>query len=173
MKKVIRISRGFSLVEVTLALGIAAFCLLAIFGLIPVGLASNQNSISQTSASDIATMIVADLRNTPISVPAVSASSPVLKINIPASGSATHTMFFLVDGKVAGAVDSDATASTQPYYRAMMEFNQDQTPGTSPNTAATDVHLIITWPALGSSSASSVPKNFTGLFETTIALNRH
>ena len=39
---------AFSLVEVTLALGIAAFCLIAVFGLMPVGVQTNRNAISQT-----------------------------------------------------------------------------------------------------------------------------
>jgi uncharacterized protein (TIGR02598 family) len=36
----------FSLVEVTLALGIAAFCLIALFGLMPVGVQTNRNTTS-------------------------------------------------------------------------------------------------------------------------------
>ena len=36
---------AFTLIEVTLALGITAFCLLAIFGLLPVGLRSNQAAV--------------------------------------------------------------------------------------------------------------------------------
>ena len=56
---------GFSLVEVTLALGIAAFCLIALFGLIPVGVQTNRNATSQTAATNIAAAVVADLRATP------------------------------------------------------------------------------------------------------------
>ena len=56
---------GFSLVEVTLALGIAAFCLIAVFGLIPVGVQTNRNATSQTAATNIMAAAVADLRATP------------------------------------------------------------------------------------------------------------
>jgi uncharacterized protein (TIGR02598 family) len=56
---------AFSLVEVTLALGIAAFCLIAIFGLVPVGVQTNRNATSQTRATNIMTAVVADLRATP------------------------------------------------------------------------------------------------------------
>jgi uncharacterized protein (TIGR02598 family) len=56
---------GFSLVEVTLALGIAAFCLIAVFGLIPVGVQANRNATSQTAATNIVAAVVADLRATP------------------------------------------------------------------------------------------------------------
>ena len=42
---------GFSLVEVTLALGVASVCLIAIFGLLPVGLRTNQDAIQQVAAA--------------------------------------------------------------------------------------------------------------------------
>ena len=56
---------AFSLVEVTLALGIAAFCLIAVFGLMPIGVQTNRNATSQTAANNIIAAIVADLRATP------------------------------------------------------------------------------------------------------------
>ena len=52
-----RLSAAFSLVEVTLALGVAAFCLIAVFGLLPVGVNSDQTSIQQTAAASLATSI--------------------------------------------------------------------------------------------------------------------
>jgi len=56
---------GFSLAEVTLALGIAAFCLIAVFGLMPVGVQTSRNATSQTAATNILAAVVADLRATP------------------------------------------------------------------------------------------------------------
>jgi uncharacterized protein (TIGR02598 family) len=56
---------AFSLVEVTLALGVAAFCLIAVFGLLPAGVQTNRNATSQTAATDIMAAVVADLRSTP------------------------------------------------------------------------------------------------------------
>src|SRR5437016_10444445 len=56
---------AFSLVEVTLAIGVAAFCLLAVFGLMPVGVQTNRNATSQTAATNILAAVVADLRATP------------------------------------------------------------------------------------------------------------
>ena len=58
-------SAAFSLIEVTLALGVAAFCLIAVFGLMPVGLQTNRNATSQTAATNIIAAVVADLRATP------------------------------------------------------------------------------------------------------------
>jgi len=56
---------AFSLVEITLALGVAAFCLIAVFSLLPVGMQTNQSARSQTAATGILTALVADLRTTP------------------------------------------------------------------------------------------------------------
>jgi type II secretory pathway pseudopilin PulG len=53
---------AFSLVEVTLAMGIAAFCLIAAFGLMPLGVQTNRNSTSQSAAVNIMAAVVADLR---------------------------------------------------------------------------------------------------------------
>ena len=55
---------SFSLVELTLALGVAAFCLIAVFGLVPVGVQTNRNATSETAATNILTSVVSDLRAT-------------------------------------------------------------------------------------------------------------
>ncbi len=61
IKHAVRKRAAFSLVEVTLALGIAAFCLLTVFALLPVALKTQQASIQQTTANTIISQIVADL----------------------------------------------------------------------------------------------------------------
>src|SRR5438128_1505812 len=45
---------AFSLIELTLALGVAACCLMAVFDLMPVGVQTNRNATSQTLATDLA-----------------------------------------------------------------------------------------------------------------------
>jgi len=52
---------GFTLVEVTLALGLVAFCLIAILGLIPVGLDSIRDGNRQAEASRIMKQIATGL----------------------------------------------------------------------------------------------------------------
>jgi uncharacterized protein (TIGR02598 family) len=56
---------GFSLVEVTLALGVASVCLVTILGLLPIALRTNQNASSQTIAANILSAVIADMRATP------------------------------------------------------------------------------------------------------------
>jgi uncharacterized protein (TIGR02598 family) len=59
-----RSSRGFSLVEVVLAVGIVAFALLSILALLPLGLQANRVSSQATRTECLLTALEADLRNT-------------------------------------------------------------------------------------------------------------
>jgi len=62
VKRSINSQAAFSLVEVTLALGVAAFCLIAVLGLVPVGVQTNRNATSQTVATNIVSSVVSDIR---------------------------------------------------------------------------------------------------------------
>jgi type II secretory pathway pseudopilin PulG len=53
---------AFSLVELTLALGVAAISLLVLFGLLPAALKTQQASIQQTTANEIISQIYSVLR---------------------------------------------------------------------------------------------------------------
>src|SRR5215831_190797 len=53
---------GFSLVEVTIALGVAAICLTVLLGLLPTGIKTQQSGAQQTIANQIMTVILSDLR---------------------------------------------------------------------------------------------------------------
>lgn len=53
---------AFSLVEVTISIGILAFCVLAVVGLLPVGLKSIQNANEQAAAAQILTALADNLR---------------------------------------------------------------------------------------------------------------
>ena len=62
MKPPVQRIAGFSLVEITLALGVAALCLIVLLGLLAVGVKTQQASMQQTTANDITSMILGDLR---------------------------------------------------------------------------------------------------------------
>lgn len=57
-------SRAFSLIEVTLALGIASFAFIAILGLLPMGLNASQRAVNSTYASLFSEEIARDVRTT-------------------------------------------------------------------------------------------------------------
>ncbi len=58
---------GFSLVEVTLALGIVAFSLLTLVGLIPMGLTTFHKAINTSVSSQIVQQVVTDVQQTDFS----------------------------------------------------------------------------------------------------------
>lgn len=52
---------GFSLVEVTIAIGIVSFALVTLLGVVPVGLIATQQAMRQTARSQIIKQISSDL----------------------------------------------------------------------------------------------------------------
>lgn len=148
---------AFSLVEVTLALGIAAFCLIAILGLLPAGFNSNQTSVEQTVAAGVASAIVADLRATPAGAGAIS---PTYKITITPSGTAQQ-LRLCEDGS------PDTAGGSNSRYLAYVTFSTPSCP-----KAPTPTRILITWPAAGDLN-NNPPKNFSGSYEAVTALDRN
>jgi uncharacterized protein (TIGR02598 family) len=167
----LRHAAGFSLVEVTLALAVTAFCLVVIFGLLPVGINSNQNSVQQTAAANIARAVISDLRATQTGIPAATTST-MFHIPIPSSGAgnATHTLFLRDDGSTGTTtVDSNADPAQNPRYRATIYF----TPPAASQHMATTLRILITWPALADRVASNAPAAYTGSYEISTTLDRN
>lgn len=61
----LRLLRAFSLVEVAISLGIVAFALTALLGLVPVGLSTMRDSIQTTLQTDILRQLTSELQETP------------------------------------------------------------------------------------------------------------
>jgi uncharacterized protein (TIGR02598 family) len=117
---------AFSLVELVLALGIVAFCLFAVFGLMPVGMQTNRNATSQTAATNIIAAIVADLRTTP----AAATTSPQFAITF----GTDKTLYFDASGQASISLSPDSR------YQLNIKWN----------SAPTGLHyadLKVTWPA--------------------------
>ncbi len=116
---------AFSLVEVTLALGVAGFCLITVFGLLPVGVQTNQSATSQTAASGIIAALIADLRTTP----KTNATSSQFGITF----GTEKTLYFNGSGQASTAISSDSR------YRLRITF-----PTSGDLTYA---NVKVTWPA--------------------------
>jgi uncharacterized protein (TIGR02598 family) len=167
-------SRGFSLIEVTLALGMTGFCLLTLFGLLPLGLSSNETSLDQTMAGNIAGAIVGDLRS---AQPLVTGTSPRFGFNIPGAGSGTtigaapQTLYLTASGNPTGSVGGSPVISgtAMPVYRATVGF----APPSGGQRTATSVRLLITWPALADGNPGQWPSNYTGSCEVDTTLDRN
>ncbi|MFL6520564.1 MAG: hypothetical protein ACJ8NS_10130 [Chthoniobacterales bacterium] len=134
-------TKGFSLVEVTLALGVAAVSLLAIFALLPVGVKTNQLAIEQTASTNVLSAITADLRATPVTTPRGGATtSPRFGIAIPANPVAADTrttLYFTSEGQFS------TTLTPTSRYCVSITFLAN---GARAHTA-TFVHVNATWPA--------------------------
>lgn len=85
------LQRAFSLVEVVLAIGITAFALIAILGLLPVGLNTMRESVDEMVATGILTAVEADLRN----VPEDESNSPLYGVPVWSAASTTEWQRFL------------------------------------------------------------------------------
>jgi uncharacterized protein (TIGR02598 family) len=134
-----RRGRAFSLVEVTLALGVAAVSLLVIFSLLPIGLQTNQRSIEQTASVDIFSAVAADLRATPVTSPrGNAATSNQFGISIPGSGgTGTTTLYFNSTGQ------SNSSQQADSRYRVTITFVSNG----GGVKSATLADLKVTWPA--------------------------
>jgi uncharacterized protein (TIGR02598 family) len=137
---------AFSLVEVTLALGVMAFCLIAVFGLLPVGLSSNQAAIQQTGAVDLLIALDTDLRSTL----KTATSSPRFSISIPGGA----LLYF----RENGVPDSQ----TNSRYRVLVSFIAPS------NRMATTGRILITWPA-----QQDDPQKARGSVDEFVALDRN
>src|SRR6266446_10529102 len=118
---------AFSFVELTLALGIAAFCLIAVFGLMPIGVQTNRNATSQSRATNIMAAVIADLRATP----RTNTTSSQFAITFGTNA----TLYF--DG--AGQFSTSLGANSR--YRLNVTWNA------SAPTGSPYADLKVTWPA--------------------------
>ena len=145
MKK--QITSAFSLVEVTLALGIAAFCLITIIGLVPVAVLTNRNATSQTTATNIMSSVVADLRATPKSTD----TSAQFAIEF---GTARRLYF-------DGSGQFSTSLQTNSRYQVNVTWNP------SPPTGMQWADVKVTWPAAATAA------NATGSTEIFAAFDRN
>ena len=146
MKRSLRSTAAFSLVEVTLALGVAAFCLAAIAGMIPTGLKMQRTSANQTKANGIMSQCVQFLRADVRLPPGLASKAQGEWVNLHGhwrTVAVPDTIFFTNDGKQTGQV-SQGTAPPAPadaVFRATLTY-------LFPPTATTSIAKItISWPA--------------------------
>ena len=148
-------SNAFSLTELTLALGVAAFCLLAVFGLIPVGVQTNRNATSQTTSANIAALAVADLRAAKTSSPMLGISVPTDPTSppqfvppnvVPCSGGQTsgtsQTLYFDSQGQCLSCLHQNVSNAL---YRLIVTFVKNT--AATATTGAMYVNVKVTWPA--------------------------
>ena len=173
MKALGRQIAAFSLVEVTLALGVAAICLLALLALLPVASKTQQNGIQQTTANQIISQIDAVLR-ADVSLPPGQANKVCPDPpdpNTPCNWGALHghwllvaapdTMYFTNEGLPTGNVNADPPADA--VFRAKITYRFP------PSDTTSLADIAVSWPAAVDPANGGVP---AGYVMTTLAVNR-
>ena len=166
MKRALRNNRGFSLVEVVLAIGVVAFCLFAVLGMFPVALKTQRTSVEQTTANEILAQILADLRADVRLPPGQASKEQTSGFNLHGHWAAVatpDTLYFTNDGDQtpAGGINVSPIPS-DAVFRVKLTY-------LLPPTATTSLaDITVTWPAQ-IDPATGVP---AGKVETFIAVNR-
>jgi type II secretory pathway pseudopilin PulG len=169
---------GFSLVEVTLALGVAAICLLPLMALLPVASKTQQTGMQQTTANQIISQISSILR-ADVSLPPGQANKVCPDPpdpNEPCNWSALHgkwywgaapdKLFFTNEGLQTGNIGPDATPPPDAVFRARITYRFP------PSDTTSLADIAVNWPAAvdpGDPNDTRVPAGYT---ITTIAVNR-
>jgi uncharacterized protein (TIGR02598 family) len=154
---------AFSLVEVTLALGVAAFCLIAVLGLLPASIKTQQASIQQTTANSIISQIFSDLRADLRLPPGLASHETDGGFQPPLHGHwlqrlTPDTLYFTQEGKPVNSGQDIAV------FRATITYNP------LPPTGSTSLASItVSWPAQVNPATGGVP---AGSVTTLVAVNR-
>jgi hypothetical protein len=166
---------AFSLVELTLAIGLAAFCLITVFALVPIAVLTNRNSTSETAATNIMALTVASLRagttaafDIGITIPTDPTALPQFNPPdvVPCSGghtSASSQTRYFVDSQGGPALSFSSTS----LYRLIVTFVKN--PTATATTGAMYVNVKVTWPA----AIDPCVVTPTGSVETFAALDRN
>lgn len=141
--------------EITIALAVAGFCLLAVVGLLQTGVTSERDTVNRTVATDIVSRIFQDLAGTP----RTNTVSPEFGLGADASG--LQTIWF-----------SDPSTTNASAAGARYRASITMAPPTGSNRTATAVRLLITWPAAADPDPNSLPSKYTGAVEVATSLDR-
>lgn len=147
---------AFSLVEITLALGVAAVSLLAIFGLLATGSQVNHTAAEQTASTDILLAVANDLRATPSTTDTSLQCGIIIPAN-PVNSSSSITIYFDSTGGFSASLTSGSR------YRVAITFLP-----TGAGRFATRVALRATWPAAADPTSPN-----TQSAEMFVALDRN
>jgi hypothetical protein len=162
MKRHLHETAAFSLVEVTLAMGIAAFCLITVFALLPVTLKTQQAGIQQTTANTICSQIVADL-SAAVRLPPGQQSKQFNLHGHWAEAQTPDVLYFAKDGTFMPGSTNQTNPPADSVFRATITYLQPPVETTSL------ADITVSWPAQVNPLAGGVP---AGKVETFAAINR-
>lgn len=152
---------GFSLVEVTIAIGITVVAILSVVGLLSVGIRSNRISVEETRASALLTLVEADLRNTL----AGSGTSALFGLPLPYGTNINGGVIVnpsLIDGSffTIGLNDAEepvpVTSSPRPRYQVSVVYTHIPSTG---SLLPIEARLIANWPSTNTANPAALTGN--------------
>lgn len=135
---------GFSLIEVVIALGIFAFCIVAIVGLLPVGMNSVRSVSNENNAIHIASSIEGIWQVAPLGSPI---TMPNIITNLAISSSANSTYYFDEFGEPLA--NSTGATLKMNYKTAVSSGN------------STTVNMTFSWPPGAASTNYQTIREFS------------
>jgi type II secretory pathway pseudopilin PulG len=155
---------AFSLVEVTLAMGVASFCLVAVLGLLPTALKTQQASTQQNTANTIISQIYSDLRADVRLPPGLASKAGGEWANLHGhwrDRAVPDTLYFTQEAKQTGTINGSPPADA--VFRAKITYMLPPTETTSL------ANITISWPARVDPASGGVP---AGSVTALVAVNR-
>ncbi len=150
-------NRGFTLVEVVISVGIFAFALVGILGLLPVAETSNRDSLQATLSAELAAQVFTNLRSGPFDTATATAGSVAI---LPLETSVT---LYASDSLELSPVRTPSST-----FRLDVASRPETTPGIPPSL--TQVSVIVAWgSALHGSPQSSTVARDSAAYGTFIA----
>lgn len=157
---------GFSLVEVVVALGVISFALLAIFGVLPIGLNTGHSAQNETRAPQIAQDILSSLASQARDPTSPDALNPKATIQQPGGASydvdltgatSSYTLSANNDGNLV------ATYSAALPYKVTITI--DPKPAGFDVGRASQVTVAVAWPA-AAKGPNQTTRDFTRIITT-------
>ena len=148
-------TRGFSLVEVILAIGIVSFAFMAVVALLPVGLKTVRESSDESAAMNLLPLVASDLKTLSLQ------TRKTLRYGMPDWTSLTRTesgRFFMDESGAPQAERSNAHYVVD--WRMIPPGGWSTNPRTQP-LAPVKVSLRIGWPAVAAEPGSFVESLIT------------
>ena len=166
MKRSVCSTAGFSLVEVTLAIGVAALALIVLMGMLPAGLKTQQSSMQQTTANRIMATIFADLRADVRLPPGLQNQSQEGVMGLGLHGhwanvATPDTLYFTNEGKQTGSANAGSPPADAVFRAKVTYFFP-------PSQSTSACAIIVSWPA-AIDPTTGTP---AGKVETFSAVNR-
>jgi uncharacterized protein (TIGR02598 family) len=139
---------GFSLIEVAMALAIAAFALATLLGLMAAGLTSSRAALPRTTAINLAAGICADLRQTPTAAEITASGATLTSTSNRYGIDVTQSSSTLYLDE-SGTVQNSAANAT---YKATISLTKPS----SSQRMATYGTVNVSWPATAATPVGTI-----------------